>query len=478
MRVPAVVGSFPEPFVHGIDGRRLPVRVECTEARGRACTLVSERLGALGVVAARGGLQRSLTKDTLRVLVGPWGRLRADETAALLEDGPGASGVYARPARDGRSIAALDEDGRVTRTLRAGTGIVAATRLRDNRPVWIVSGTDESGRARRSGDALRDRARQPLRDRGGRPARPGAARRGAGGGVGVSLGYRRLASPLHAARAAAGGAYCIAIAGAALATSHPLLLAALAACVAVAAAGAGVGRDVARAARLALVLGVLIAAVNALVSRQGLTVFARLGEVPPLGQVDLTVEALVYGALLGARIVVVVCAFALFTASVDPDEVLMLFRRVSLRSALTAALATRMVPVLARDARRLDEARRCRPDGGGSGAVARAAVVRAVATGALDRAIDVAATLEVRGYGTPARAGGANRAPWSRHDVAFAAAAVAIAALVGATLVAGGFGFEAYPLVEADVGVPEMAVGVALCLVGALPFADRRGIER
>src|SRR3712207_9028518 len=28
-RVPAVVGSFPEPFVHGIDGERLSTRIEC-----------------------------------------------------------------------------------------------------------------------------------------------------------------------------------------------------------------------------------------------------------------------------------------------------------------------------------------------------------------------------------------------------------------------------------------------------------------
>ncbi len=30
--VPAVVGSFPEPFLNGLDGRRLPVRVECGRA--------------------------------------------------------------------------------------------------------------------------------------------------------------------------------------------------------------------------------------------------------------------------------------------------------------------------------------------------------------------------------------------------------------------------------------------------------------
>ncbi len=30
--VPAVVGSFPEPFLNGLDGKRLPVRVECAKA--------------------------------------------------------------------------------------------------------------------------------------------------------------------------------------------------------------------------------------------------------------------------------------------------------------------------------------------------------------------------------------------------------------------------------------------------------------
>ncbi len=145
MRVPAVVGSFPEPFLHGIDGKRLPVRVECTEARGAACRAAAERLTRHGIVAARGGLQRSLTQETLRVLVGPWSRLRADESAASLEKGPRSTGVYARPARDGRSIAVLDDRGRVTRRLRAGAGLVAATRYQDGQPVWIVTGTDQRG---------------------------------------------------------------------------------------------------------------------------------------------------------------------------------------------------------------------------------------------------------------------------------------------------------------------------------------------
>jgi energy-coupling factor transport system permease protein len=288
---------------------------------------------------------------------------------------------------------------------------------------------------------------------------------------------RGQASPLHAARASAGSLYCAALATAALVYENPIVLAAVA--VATVAAGllARVGPELARAARFAVPLALLVALINPFVVREGLTVFARLGELPPLGQVDLTVEALVYGTLLGARVVVVVLAFALFAAAVDPDEVLRLFRRVSFRSALTASLATRLLPVLARDARRLEQARRCRPDGGGSGPAARAVVMRAVATGALDRAVDVAATLEVRGYGA-ARRPGRVQAPWSRHDLAFMAASLGVLATAVGGRLAGVAGFAAYPRLVVEAGPAEIGLAAVVALVALLPFADRQGIVR
>jgi hypothetical protein len=145
MRVPAVVGSFPEPFVHGVDGRRLPVRVECADPDTTACDEVFKTLGALGVPAAKGGLRTAQTEQTLRVVVGPWVAARDELALRRLEDGPARSGVYARPARDGRTIRALDARGRTTRTLGAGTGLVAAARDGDEPPVWAVTGTDRDG---------------------------------------------------------------------------------------------------------------------------------------------------------------------------------------------------------------------------------------------------------------------------------------------------------------------------------------------
>jgi hypothetical protein len=143
--VKAVVGSFPEPFEHGVDGRRLPVRVECVEPRGAPCDRVTRQLTDRGIPAARGIVRGARSFETLRVVVGPWPDLRDDEALGLLERGPRASGVYATISRDGRRIAGLDERGRTARTYGPGTGLVAATRFRDEQPVWVVTGTDAAG---------------------------------------------------------------------------------------------------------------------------------------------------------------------------------------------------------------------------------------------------------------------------------------------------------------------------------------------
>jgi energy-coupling factor transport system permease protein len=284
--------------------------------------------------------------------------------------------------------------------------------------------------------------------------------------------YRRRPSPLHAARAGVGLAYCLALAVAALTLTAPLALAAVAVAVVAAGLAAGVGRELARAARLALVLGVLVALVNALVTRDGLTVIWRLGDLPLLGHTDITLEAAVYGAVLGLRAAVLVLCGALYTLSVDPDEMLGLFRRLSFRSALTVTLGTRMVPVLLRDSRRLADAQRCRPGEPPS----RLALMRATTAGAFDRALDVAAALEVRGYGAARRPPRA-AVPWSRHDVAFAISSVAIVALGVLARVAALAPFHAYPGLRGPVGGGEVLLSIGLVTCGLLPFADRRGIE-
>ena len=296
--------------------------------------------------------------------------------------------------------------------------------------------------------------------------------------------YARRATPLHAARAAVAAAYVGALVTAVLAFENPIALVAVGASIVGAALLAGAGRLLARAAVLGVPFALLIALINPLATDEGLTVWLRLGVLGPFGQVDITREGLTFGAILGLRaLLVVLASSALLAATVDPDELLRGFRRISVRSALTAALAIRLVPVLGRDARRLADASRCRPDAAPKATAAeRLQIVRAVATGALDRALDVAATLEVRGYATAAAAGGGGRGrmrePWSRHDLAFAASAAGLVALsLGARLL-GIADFDAYPLTFVAAGAREWLLAAALVVVALAPFADRRGVLR
>ncbi len=287
------------------------------------------------------------------------------------------------------------------------------------------------------------------------------------------MSYRRRASPLHAARAGAACAWCLALVIAALMLSNPVALGAVTAAVALAGAAAGVGRQLRRAALYALPLGLTIALVNALVTRDGLTVIVRLGHLPVLGRTDVTLEATVYGAILGLRAAALILCAALYTAAVDPDEILRLFRRLSFRSALSATVATRMIPLLARDARRLGDAQRCRP----GRPPTRVQLMRVATTGLLDRALDVAAALEVRGYGA-ARRPPASRRPYSRHDLDFTIAALAVLGLTVAARVLDLAPFSAYPALHSPAGPRTLVLSAAIALVALAPFADRRGVER
>lgn len=128
MRVPVVVGSWPEPLA--------PRAAVSCSAQKSTCDRVTALLAAAGVEPASG--------DALpRVLVGPWEKLRDDAAAALLEDGPQASGVFARFA--GGELVALDVRADPVEAYRGGAGLIAAVREGEEPPTWLVTGTDDRG---------------------------------------------------------------------------------------------------------------------------------------------------------------------------------------------------------------------------------------------------------------------------------------------------------------------------------------------
>jgi uncharacterized protein DUF4430 len=161
-RVPAVVGSFPEPFKSGLEGKRFPVRLVCASGdEDRSCDEVQSRLEDAGVTSlSRASLEQSAGEEVLRVLVGRWADVRRDAVVRRLERGPATSGVFARPNIGGDTILLLDSDAQPVRTLRAGAGLVAATSVQAQAPTWVVTGTDDVGVAAASAALTEERLEQ------------------------------------------------------------------------------------------------------------------------------------------------------------------------------------------------------------------------------------------------------------------------------------------------------------------------------
>jgi hypothetical protein len=135
----AVVGSFPAPFA------RRDVALACVPGGAPACATAREALARAGARVSAVGADAVGEGEAPAVVVGAYAAIRRVEGVRMLGEGPEGSGVYARPARDGQAIALLDERARRVRTLRAGGGLVAATRTEGRPPVWSVTGTDEEG---------------------------------------------------------------------------------------------------------------------------------------------------------------------------------------------------------------------------------------------------------------------------------------------------------------------------------------------
>jgi energy-coupling factor transport system permease protein len=168
-------------------------------------------------------------------------------------------------------------------------------------------------------------------------------------------------------------------------------------------------------------------------------------------------------------VLVVILPFAVYSACVDPDRVLRALRPLARQSALTAVLVSRLAPLAAADASRLGEAAALR--GPGAEPVGRAALARRLVEGSLDRAIDAAATLELRGHSLPGRT--RPRRERSRDTAPLLAVAGLIGAAAGAARLAGAGGFETYPEIELATDPATLALCAALPALAALPFALR-----
>jgi energy-coupling factor transport system permease protein len=174
--------------------------------------------------------------------------------------------------------------------------------------------------------------------------------------------------------------------------------------------------------------GLVLFLFSPLVASYGGIVYWEGPTVPVIGQLDVTSEELEEALFQGLRLAAVGLAFAAYALLLDLDRLLLAGGRLR-RSVLAVALATRLVPTLERDVGGYVEALRGRGVAV-EGLRGRARLLSPLVAGSLERSLNLAESMEARGFGRPGR----TRAPapaWSALDrVAVVAAAFLV--LVGA----------------------------------------------
>ena len=160
--------------------------------------------------------------------------------------------------------------------------------------------------------------------------------------------------------------------------------------------------------KLGIYLGLVIILINMVVSRYGNTILFQFPyPIPLLGRFAITVEAFVFGLGMALRLLVILSAFAILTLTVNPDDLFDLFMKTKLptRTVFTTSLATRFVPTVMRDLENitislrsrgyeLDDRKRIRK------VKRRASLLIPLLSNTLDRAIQVAESMESRAFGT------------------------------------------------------------------------------
>jgi energy-coupling factor transport system permease protein len=173
-----------------------------------------------------------------------------------------------------------------------------------------------------------------------------------------------------------------------------------------------------RGRRWPYLLGTLTAATmlfvfSPLFARYGGIVYWDGPSVPVIGELDVTSDELSYALFQSLRFAAVGLAFAAYALLLDHDRLLMAGGQLR-RSVLAIALATRLVPTLERDAAGFVEALR------GRGVVVdgvrgHARLLSPLVAGSLERSLNLAESMEARGFGRPGRTR-APSPPWNTVD--------------------------------------------------------------
>ncbi|MHA1694433.1 MAG: energy-coupling factor transporter transmembrane component T [Candidatus Helarchaeota archaeon] len=159
--------------------------------------------------------------------------------------------------------------------------------------------------------------------------------------------------------------------------------------------------------KLVLFLGFFIFLFNIILNNEGQTVLAILPlNIPLFGHIYITIEVIIYSLIAISQLLLVIIAFSLINALINPDELMKTFLKMKMPYLMTFLVTSslRFFPLLMKDLDQISDVQKSRGleiDKGNiySRIKNRIKIILPLLANSLERSIQVSEALESRGFG-------------------------------------------------------------------------------
>jgi len=190
--------------------------------------------------------------------------------------------------------------------------------------------------------------------------------------------------------------------------SHPLYLAGSFGVIFLTIWAAGGLKAMKNYLKFALWVVLVVLAINPLVNQSGNTVLWQSPPLPLAGRLSVTLEAVLYGAVMGLRLLNIVVIFCLYNLIVHPDRLLNMISRFAHKPALIISLSTRLLPVMAASLNNIREAQQLRGVDFSEGSLKKrldryTAMLHVLMISSLEDSLQMAEAMQARAFGSGPR---------------------------------------------------------------------------
>lgn len=163
-----------------------------------------------------------------------------------------------------------------------------------------------------------------------------------------------------------------------------------------------------RSLKIYLLMITMLIVINLIINNMGATVLWTGPIIPILGRISISLETMVFGLIMGLRLLIVFSVFILYNRAMDPDKALSIFAKVFPKSALLIALTTKTIPYMSQQLQRVAEIQQCRGVQYHTGSYMdriknRLPLIKVLLLSSLEDSFNIGESIQARAYGSGPR---------------------------------------------------------------------------